>query len=598
MRLDKVSVSKYRSIDKQSSFEVGDYTVLIGPNNQGKSNLMRAAVLALEIIDAWSKLPNSLSAGTEVSTRLLTRRTNRTGPRLGRAGNLRVHNSARSVGYQWDVDYPLHAQTRAGAPKKTSIRLDFVLDAREQKEFQDETGLGINEKLPIAVELGELKSSIGIPKQRGSRHKEKASAIAEFVTKRIGLLYIPAVRPAAVAMGVAEEILNARRAILTEKPEYSVFVQELEKLEEEVSEEVGSIIEKTLQRFLPQVKSVALDTRSLARSAGLDDIRIDDGVGTSLTTKGDGIQSLVALALTLEWTKLNSDREKRLIVAVEEPESHLHPAGVHELRSVLEGMSSGQQVIITTHSQSLINSQELNRNIVVNEGEAKSARNIANLRESLGVRVSDSLVGAEVMVIGEGAHDERLLFAILRQRSPQVSELIAERRVIFESTGSASKVSNLAVAANAIMSTPIVVLDGDDAGRREAEKLIENSIVDRINVIQLYRPHAKATELEDLLEYECYGSVLEEHIGFKLNARESRIVGSGNASAWARRLSALLESRGVPDVENLVISVKGAINAHAVERVDAGEQVLRPDCLPLFERLEDRILRTTSKGVS
>ena len=48
MRLSRVSVRKYRSIDKAADFAVGDFTVLVGPNNQGKSNLLRAAVLAME----------------------------------------------------------------------------------------------------------------------------------------------------------------------------------------------------------------------------------------------------------------------------------------------------------------------------------------------------------------------------------------------------------------------------------------------------------------------------------------------------------------------------------------------------------------------
>ena len=46
MRLNRVSVRKYRSIDTAADFNVGDFTVLVGPNNQGKSNLLRAAVLA------------------------------------------------------------------------------------------------------------------------------------------------------------------------------------------------------------------------------------------------------------------------------------------------------------------------------------------------------------------------------------------------------------------------------------------------------------------------------------------------------------------------------------------------------------------------
>ncbi len=63
MKLNRVSVRKYRSIDTVADFEVGDFTVLIGPNNQGKSNLLRAAVLAMEVIEGWSRLPPVCTLG-------------------------------------------------------------------------------------------------------------------------------------------------------------------------------------------------------------------------------------------------------------------------------------------------------------------------------------------------------------------------------------------------------------------------------------------------------------------------------------------------------------------------------------------------------
>ena len=72
MRLSRVSVRKYRSIDKAADFAVGDFTVLVGPNNQGKSNLLRAAVLAMEVIEGWSALPRDVQAGREVPIEVLS----------------------------------------------------------------------------------------------------------------------------------------------------------------------------------------------------------------------------------------------------------------------------------------------------------------------------------------------------------------------------------------------------------------------------------------------------------------------------------------------------------------------------------------------
>ncbi|MEZ0342151.1 ATP-dependent endonuclease, partial [Mycobacterium sp. pV006] len=116
---------------------------------------------------------------------------------------------------------------------------------------------------------------------------------------------------------------------------------------------------------------MSLQVRDLTRSAILEDIQIDDGVSTSIGTKGDGIQSLAALALTLEWTRSRSRPEGKLIVAVEEPESHLHPGAVHEVRAVLQGIAETQQVIVTTHSQALVNRANIRQNVVVSNRGAQ-----------------------------------------------------------------------------------------------------------------------------------------------------------------------------------------------------------------------------------
>ena len=88
MRLNRVSVRKYRSIDTAADFNVGDFTVLVGPNNQGKSNLLRASVLAMEVIEGWSALPRGIQAGREVPIEMVLRGGLRGAwrPRRGGAG--------------------------------------------------------------------------------------------------------------------------------------------------------------------------------------------------------------------------------------------------------------------------------------------------------------------------------------------------------------------------------------------------------------------------------------------------------------------------------------------------------------------------------
>lgn len=585
MRLSRVSVRKYRSIDKAADFSVGDFTVLVGPNNQGKSNLLRAAVLAMEVIEGWSALPRGVQAGREVPIEMVLRGSSRAGWRHRRGGG------GRDVGYNWEQDFPLFARERRGSQRSTVVHLDFELDADEQLAFRDETGVSINQKLPLEVSLKERTVTLAIPKQGRGLHKEKAREIAKFLTDRVTLLHVPAVRTGATALGIAEEILASRRRQLLRSPEYAEVLQQLEQLDQTVVADVESVLQRTLTRFIPGTDSVQLKARSFSRASGLEDIFIDDGVLTPISAKGDGIQSLVALALTMEWTQSTNHPDKQLIIAVEEPESHLHPGAVHELREVLQSIAESQQVIVTTHSQALVNRRNLQQNVIVSERSATPAKSLDALRKALGVRLSDALAAAEVTVVGEGYLDEVLLPALLVQRESDVEDWISGGRLIVESAGSGSKIYARVLAARSILTHPIVVLDSDPAGKKDVERLLADGVVEQQSVVQVVRPDCKHSELEDLILQSVYLESLEQTIGFSLNDRQKRKLDQGRDKAWSERLSELLTSAGVPDAEKLVKSSKYAVTQAAVAAVDRGDTVLRPECEALLDRLVDLIRR-------
>jgi putative ATP-dependent endonuclease of OLD family len=55
MRLVSFSVQNYRSITKANKIKVGQSTVIVGPNNEGKSNVLRALVTAMKVITQAEK---------------------------------------------------------------------------------------------------------------------------------------------------------------------------------------------------------------------------------------------------------------------------------------------------------------------------------------------------------------------------------------------------------------------------------------------------------------------------------------------------------------------------------------------------------------
>ena len=53
MKLKSFTVQKYRSIIAAKRIPVGRKTVLVGPNNEGKSNILRALITAMNLLTRW-----------------------------------------------------------------------------------------------------------------------------------------------------------------------------------------------------------------------------------------------------------------------------------------------------------------------------------------------------------------------------------------------------------------------------------------------------------------------------------------------------------------------------------------------------------------
>ena len=56
MKLKEFSVEKYRSITTASKIKLQDFTVLVGKNNEGKSNLMNALNIAMESLKKYQRV--------------------------------------------------------------------------------------------------------------------------------------------------------------------------------------------------------------------------------------------------------------------------------------------------------------------------------------------------------------------------------------------------------------------------------------------------------------------------------------------------------------------------------------------------------------
>ena len=578
MKLEEVSVSNFRSITKRTKFDVGDLTTLVGPNNEGKSNLLRAVEIGFQLIQRWSALPDDLAGKDELSgddARWFLMPSPRAFSRWDDRG-LR--------GYDWARDYPLQKQGSKSA-QPTVLRLSFKLTEDEIAKFKKVVGVSSNGTLPLEMQLSRTKVSLGIVKQGpgSATHKARAREIAKFITNGVMFVSIPAVRTSRQAQSLANDLARVRLQRVSQSDEYRQLIAQVNELRRQAVEEIASELTESVKQYLPSVESVRIDTIDASLSDSVADLRVNDGTATSIESKGDGVKSLVSMAL-LQQLAGERSAEQEIILAVDEPEAHLHSASVHELQRVFLRVSERQQVVLATHNPIFVNRERVSSNIIVRGNDAKPAQSVGQVREAIGVQLHDNLASAETVVLVEGVLDEVILPALLKSVDPGWGDRLASGRVVFKATKGAGKMRSQAQREKSTLCRIISVLDGDETGRQEAKNIIAHEILPVRNVF-LYEVRGwKEAEIEDLLLPEIYIPALINKYSrsFPKGGFPDRSV------KWSENFKRHVRSVGLAYDDSMLDEAKGVVS----ETVGEGghRDLLRPEAAGLIEEL-GRLLR-------
>lgn len=558
VRLIEVTVKNYRSIGSQTKFAVDDLTTLVGPNNEGKSNLLRALDLGMSLIDRWGRLPDRLSREAEITgtdARMLLMRGR---PQSG------VNRVGGGPAYTWMDDYPISKQEKRGA-HPTVLRLKFTLDETERADFWEFTRIKNNGDLPIEITLGKSSASFGVlkPGTGAATHRAKARTIARFISGRLSLVFIPAIRTVDQARMLVNDLARLRMRELAQSEEYLALIDQINELRHNAVGEVGKDLVGSIQRYLPSVRDVEIVPQDFGRSDSVDDILIDDGSVTSLSRKGDGIKSLVTLALIQELAGEQS-RSHSFILAVDEPEAHLHSTAVHELQVLFTELSRKQQVILATHNPIFVNRDHINSNILVRENDAKPAQTISQIRQAIGVQLHDNLSSAEIVVLVEGVTDTKILPRMIVELDPKRAADLKTQRVVFKAVTGAGKMRSSITREKSTVCKIVAVLDDDPEGREESKRLIGSNILESECIFQIRGAGRKNTEVEDLLLPSVYLASISRRIGRSFTERHF----ANRTRKWSDNLADAARSLGVAiDPADTTLVAKNAVT-EAIDTVE------------------------------
>ncbi len=253
------------------------------------------------------------------------------------------------------------------------------------------------------------------------------------------------------------------------------------------------------------------------------------------------------------------DAHVNSVLLLDEPGTSLHGTAQAKIVEFLRSISADNQVIYTTHSPFMIDADHLENVRPVYEEPGTGATRISAdvwpkdkdalfpLQAALGYQLAQSLFISKRQVLLEGVIDY-WIFKSLDYAAQATGREGLDPSIILTPSGGASRVIPLASMLIGHEVDVVAVLDGDEPGRREGEKLVDKLLGDASRAIFVGDSNPAgntAGETEDLFPEDYYlDAVRQAHgeIDLRFSAEEKQFPNIID------RLTALFARKGHGDL--------------------------------------------------
>ncbi|WP_426246546.1 ATP-dependent nuclease [Nocardioides sp. LHG3406-4] len=509
MKLTHVRIKDFRSFVGEHDFDLtSGVNYFVGPNNSGKSNLIRAIELVLdpdaEYMADRDRPASTVGVGQPRVTRItLTFHIGTTAPEstlLRRAKKYELAVKRGKAGKTYAVDREVRiVASFAGGVRQTTFgargagAASLPADSDEHKKLE--------EQMRSVVRFAVIHSGEDLESLLSGKFRDILQLV---IGDHLG-----------DALAEAEEARSKYLQHLQTKL--------LEPLRMQVRDRVSVIFpEVTLAELVPDVPTVERTLSSV-------DVRLGDVIMTGLSDKGTGLRGGVLVAM-LQYLAEQSRRS--LVLAVEEPEAFLHPGAQEAIRDELGALAKRADVtlLVTTHSPYVISRDaealvtEVGKatdggssRIRTAAGDSSHAQVLGSLYRDAGMaavldRSLNIPVGCRGVVITEGYTDG--VFIRTACEAAGRSELMDGLHII--DAGGAKRIIVQAVLARAATDLPVVaVLDFDDEGKRAQGQLEAFGWSKTREIVSLGTwagrcKHNHQAEIEDLIPHSIAAKIIDQ----------------------------------------------------------------------------------------
>jgi len=388
MKIDRIRAQNFRSYRDSELIEVDEKLVLVGENNAGKSNILRAIKLALDISPTSPhKLRDFHSENTEENIEITICFTDLTEEEQD------IFEEYTSEGVLWlKTVYPFDEEKGVPANKQFVVR-KRVPEVEEFRKLDDKS----------ADELKEIYESY--------EEKLESHQIEDWSGNRFGKEIRPTIQSylkSDEAEWDTEEVTDPqgiKKKLRENLPEFQYFESDrniaeetktsttalLGRLLKDVIDSIPEEDKEGLQKALTDVNKQLNDDEKFEEIKDLEreirtkldqhvpinelnlkisvpklediltnvEVSVDDGVDTDIRNMGSGLHTSFILACLWQLSEQNQD-DQNVIFGLEEPENDLHPHAQRQLYDTLDDLAQQDyQVFMSTHSAFLVSAEDL-----------------------------------------------------------------------------------------------------------------------------------------------------------------------------------------------------------------------------------------------
>lgn len=362
MHIGSVSIKNFRNfLDCQIPLNEG-LTVIVGENNAGKSNLLEA--LNLIFAPSSSRQMRSLSLADFSAD---FEAEDKKPPEIRISCNLEriTTDEEKSITLRW----------RSADPRIARLTYVFRCDPATSEQFRKGHAIPIEEYSHVLF---------GGDSETGDEFEHAQLA-------KISFEIWDALRDAESDLqpGSRGRLARTIRRFPADKKDTATILRHMGDLNADIEkafqvQSVQTAINENIQRTvgLSDLGKVRLTATGSDYNALIDTLKIEVEAGPgsfhSIGRAGLGFNNIVLISSILtDYQKRIEGRELALqVMAIEEPEAHLHPALQKALNRNFEQSTPGAQVIATTHSTHIASSVLLDSIVVLHSGRQGKSRAI------------------------------------------------------------------------------------------------------------------------------------------------------------------------------------------------------------------------------